>query len=106
MPKYGSMPRCIYVDSGSEFKSPEFDEVLAQWGCILETSAPHAHWERGLIERHNQTLRSIFNKTFLGTKVPRDLVLTIAVEAKNALSMIRGMSPWQLTTGSNPWVPS
>lgn len=108
VPKAGCMPSVLYIDPGGELANSELEEVAAQWGISVEKSADKAHWQRGLIERHHQVLRESYHRARSSNrKLPDEVILIIAVDmAKNHLSNVRGMSPWQLTIGQQPVLPN
>ena len=108
MNRWGGLPVKIYIDPGGELANMDLEEVAAQWDIDVESSSPHAHWQRGKVERHHQMVRS----SYLGakqecTKIPDDIVLTMAIDgAKNHISNVRGLSPWQLCNGANARLPN
>lgn len=107
IPKAGGIPAFVRIDPEGEFANNEFEEQFAQWGIECKASSADAKWPHSLVERHNAMLRGTFHRTALNCpRVSKELVLLFATEAHNHLANIRGMTPWQLTNGSNPRVPN
>lgn len=59
--RYG-IPKVLYSDSGSQYKSHEFKRFSEKWGFKHVITTPKHHQSNGLAERHIQTLKRILIK--------------------------------------------
>ena len=47
--RYG-VPKILFTDEGTNFKSKEFREFCKSWNFVLKTSSPHNHKSNGKAE--------------------------------------------------------
>ena len=55
-------PRSFALDLDTGFKGA-FDEMCYEFGSFMSHAAGTAHWQHGLVERHNGAWKSICEKT-------------------------------------------
>ena len=100
-------PKKFLMDNGGEFVNEKFIELAEAFNIRIMTTAAESPWSNGLVERHNGTLAATLDKVLAEEpKLPFDVALAWAVNAKNSLTNVHGFSPSQLTFGFNPQLPS
>ena len=97
-------PRFILIDLDSGFKD-QFLSMVGDTGVHIRSIAAQAHWQGGLVERHNASWKAIWEKTckhevILPSEVP--LGITAVNDAKNCLRNRDGYAPRQWVFGSMP----
>ncbi|XP_066913250.1 uncharacterized protein [Clytia hemisphaerica] len=102
---YGSCEKFL-VDNGGEFANEELINLAEQFGITIKTTAAESPWSNGIVERHNQTLSNMLDKVLNDTKCSINTALYWCVNAKNSLHNAHGFTPYQLSIGTNPQLPS
>ena len=103
---YGSSEKFL-VDNGGEFANNELISLAEQFGITIKTTAAESPWSNGIVERHNQTLANMLDKVLYENKTCNfETALYWCVNAKNSLCNVHGFSPYQLSIGTNPKLPS
>lgn len=102
---YGSCEKFL-VDNGGEFANDQLISLAEQFGITIKTTAAESPWSNGIVERHNQTLSNMLDKVLKETDCNFDLALSWCINAKNSLYNVHGFSPYQLSIGSNPNLPT
>ena len=98
---YGT-PQKFLTANGGKFAKSEFLEMADNLGITVHTTAAESPWSNGVVERNNQTLAHRMDKIIAETNTSPDLALTWALNEKNSLQNVAGVSPFQLVLGSNP----
>ena len=57
------IPEKLLTDNGPQFISQQFKDFVRQWNFVHVTTSPHHHQANGMVERANQTVRRILEKT-------------------------------------------
>ena len=102
---YGSAESFL-SDNGGEFVNQQFLELCEQLGINVKTTAAESPWSNGLIERHNLILADMIDKVIADTNCSLELAVAWSINAKNSLQNVQGFSPYQLSIGTNPILPS
>jgi transposase InsO family protein/G:T-mismatch repair DNA endonuclease (very short patch repair protein) len=103
---YGPPDR-IKFDNGGEFSNEEITEMSELLDMEITTTAGESPWQNGLCERnHAVTDRCLEKMLHDDPKLPLNVALAYAVNAKNSLQMWSGFSSYQLFFGENPGVPN
>ena len=102
---YGSADKFL-VDNGGEFANKDLIEVAERFGITIKPTAAFSPWSNGTIERHNQTLGSMLDKVLADSPCCLETALAWCLNAKNSLSNVHGFTPYQLSIGTNPRLPS
>ncbi|CAE7214209.1 HSP90 [Symbiodinium sp. KB8] len=100
-------PHTFALDLDSGFKSV-FDEMCYEFGSFMSHAAGTAHWQHGLVERHNGAWKSIWERTVDSAMVVEHEVAWTIAEVSNAKNQLRnkdGHSPRQWVFGANPRLP-
>ncbi|CAE6959768.1 HSP90 [Symbiodinium sp. CCMP2592] len=100
-------PRSFALDLDSGFKGV-FDEMCYEFGSFMSHAAGTAHWQHGLVERHNGAWKSIWERVVDSEMVADYEVAWAAAEVSNAKNQLRnkdGYSPRQWVFGVNPRLP-
>ena len=75
-------------------------------GITVKTTAAESPWSNGLVERHSLVLSEMLGKIIDETDCEISLAVSWCVNAMNSLHNVHGVSPYQLTLGTNPKLPS
>ena len=102
---FGS-PRKFMSDNGGEFANAEFISLCENFNITVRTTAAESPWSNGVVERNNQTIARSMDKIIEDTGCDSELALCWAVNSKNTLMNVAGLSPFQLVLGTNPRLPS
>ena len=102
---YGSTSKFL-VDNGGEFANQDFINLAEKFGITVQTTAAYSPWSNGTIERHNQTLSNMLDKVLSDSSCDLPTALAWVLNAKNSLTNTHGFSPYQLSIGTNPKLPS
>lgn len=100
-------PRMILSDPGGEFDSDLWRAMAERYNIGVCTTATQAHFSNGVVERHNQTLKTMvsrLHKDHPGACAQE--LLDLACLAKNSMAQHNGATPFQLMSGSTPRLPS
>ena len=57
------VPDKLLSNNGPQFISQQFKDFMKNWNCEHLTSSPHHHQSNGMVERANQTIRRMIEKT-------------------------------------------
>ena len=104
-PSYSSAEK-FFTGNGGEFANNNFIQLCKSFGITVKTTAAKSPWSNGLVEHHNLILSDMFDKILHKNNCDFDLALAWAISAKNSLSNIPRFSPYQLSIGTNPKLPS
>ena len=102
---YGATNKFL-VDNGGEFANLDFINTAEQFGITIKTTAGYSPWSNGTVERHNQTLGHMLEKVLEEEKCDLSTAVSWYVSAKNSLHNVNGFTPFQLSIGTNPKLPS
>lgn len=102
---YGSTEKFL-VDNGGEFANPQFIDMTEKFGITVKTTAAYSPWSNGTVERHNGLLAETLDKVIAETGCNIDLAIAWSVNAKNSLANVNGFTPYQISIGTNPKLPS
>ena len=102
---YGATDKFL-VDNGGEFANDDFINLAEKFGIVVKTTAGYSPWSNGTVERHNQTLSQMMDKVLDDTSCDLPTAVAWCVNAKNSLANMSGFSPYQLSIGTNPKLPS
>ena len=102
---YGATEKFL-VDNGGEFANDTFINMAEKFGISVKTTAGYSPWSNGTIERHNQTLGNQIDKVLSDTSCDLETAVPWCVSAKNSLHNVNGFTPFQLSIGTNPKLPS
>lgn len=100
-------PRMILSDPGGEFDSDLWRAMAERFNIGFSTTATQAHFSNGVVERHNQTLKTMVSRLLAdhpGTNAQE--LLDLACLAKNSMGQHNGATPFQLMSGSTPRFPA
>ena len=100
-------PRTFSLDLDSGFKNV-FEDMCYDIGAYMSHSAGTAHWQHGLVERHNGVWKDIWDKLVESEAVTESEVAWAMAEvsnAKNQLCNKDGYAPRQWVFGVNPKLP-
>ena len=99
-------PKRMKCDSGGEFNNEEIRELGNCVGIEIQSTAAESPWMNGLCERnHAVTDRCLEKILHDDPKVPIEVALAYACNAKNCIQMWNGYSSFQLVFGENPRLP-
>ena len=101
-------PRNFQLTLGErgEFANAEFLEMCEAINITIKVTAAASPFSNGLVERHNFIMADIMHKPLEESQFSLDLTLSWSLNAKNSLATVHGFSPFQLTLGRNPKLPS
>ena len=102
---YGATEKFL-VDNGGEFANLDFINTAEKFGITVKTTAGYSPWSNGTVERHNQTLGHMLEKVLEEEKCDLSTAVSWCVSAKNSLHNVNGFTPFQLSIGTNPKLPS
>jgi len=100
-------PRALLSDPGGEFDSALWRTVAERHNITVYSTAAQAHFSNGMVERHNQTLKTMVARLRVdhpGAELQE--LLDLACLAKNSLGQHNGATPYQLMCGSTPRLPT
>ena len=103
---YGAM-RVILSDPGREFHNALLRVMAERFNIHVDVTAGQSAWSNGVCERHNGVIKHMV--ATLASDYPTaslQELLDHACFAKNSLAVHGCASPFQLTTGSSPRLPS
>ena len=95
---YGTAEKFL-SDNGGEFANEHFINMCEALNVNYKTTAAESPWSNGLVERHNLVISEMLNKTMHDTTSDINLALAWCINAKNSLSNVHGLSPFQLLVG-------
>ena len=99
-------PKRMKCDSGGEFNNEKICELGNCVGIEIQSTAAESPWMNGLCERnHAVTDRCLEKILHDDPKVPIEVALAYACNAKNCIQMWNGYSSFQLVFGENPRLP-
>ena len=108
--KYFGFPLTLVVDAEGALRGFKFENLVAQCGIQLRFVPPDAHWQLGKCERHGQAAkwiaRKLVNQFAALHGEEMDIVVNMAVHAKNSMVRRCGASPRQWVFGRQPRVPT
>ena len=79
--KWAGPPGLVTVDFEGGFQGSEFWEKVGLAGTTLRTIAATAHWQAGKVERQNQIIKDMMEKTIRQVQVKgREAIRTLARE--------------------------
>ena len=100
-------PKKFLADNGGEFANEEYKDMCANLNVEIMNTAAYSPWQNGICERNHAVVDDCVLKILdENPETPLKVALVWAVNAKNALQMVYGYSPYQLVFGSNPNLPS
>ena len=105
---WGSVDK-ILMDNGGEFANADLINLAEKFGIRIITTAAFAPWSNGTVERHNGVLGEMMEKMMADNsehKLDKEIALAWCINAKNSLANVNGFSPYQLSIGGNPRLPS
>ena len=102
---FGSAKKFL-PDNGGKFSNKDFMDVCEALGITVKTTAAESPWSNGLVERHSLVLSEMLDKIIDETDCDISLAVSWCVNAMNSLHNVHGVSPYQLTIGTNPKLPS
>ena len=102
---YGATNKFL-VDNGGEFANDAFINLAEKFGITVKTTAGYSPWSNGIIERHNQTLGQMIEKVLADSTCDLPTAVSWCVSAKNSLANHCGFTPFQLSIGTNPKLPT
>jgi len=99
--------RALLANPGAEFNNAVWRIVAERHNVAVLSTAAQAHWSNGVVERHNQTLKTMMTTMALDhIHVDAQEPLDLACHAKNSMGQHNGARPYQLMCGSTPRVPT
>ena len=102
---YGSAEQFL-SDNGGKFANKDFMDMCETLGITVKTTAVESSWSNSLVERHNLVLSEVMDKIIDETDFDISLAVSWCINAKNSLHNMHSFSPYQLTLGMNPKLPS
>ena len=103
---YGLM-KGIHSDIGGEMSNELLEDVAANLGIELTTTAAYSPHQNGLNERNHATVDLMMTKMMVSDpNLTPEMALCWSLNAKNCLENQYGYSPFQLHIGANPKLPS
>ena len=102
---YGSTDKFL-VDNGGEFANPDFINLAEKFGITVQTTAAYSPWSNDTVERHNQTISNMLDKVLAESSCDLPTALAWVLNSKNSLHNVNGFTPFQLSIGTNPKLPS
>lgn len=100
-------PRTLLADPGPEFNSAVWRIMAERHNITPLSTAAQAHWSNGIIERHNQTLKTMVTRMAADHPgASGQELLDLACYAKNSMGQHGGATPYQLMNGTTPRVPT
>ena len=108
--KYFGFTLTLVVDAEGALRGFKFENLVAQCGIQLRFVPPDAHWQLGKCERHGQAAkwiaRKLVNQFAALPGEEMDIVVNMAVHAKNSMVRRCGASPCQWVFGRQPRIPT
>jgi transposase InsO family protein len=99
---YG-VPNTIRYDEGSEFKNKLFDQLCTRYHIRLDPVPPEIKSKVGVVERANGILGILIGKVKAELpSTPDEIIVDMAIHARNEQTNVNGYSPFQLVFGKNP----
>ena len=106
LPTFGRFDK-ILSDNGGEFNGDEIREMASALDVELLTTGANSPWQNGTVERNHMTTDSIINAVLRDyPNMNLETALAWAITAVNAMSSVRGFSPYQLVFGKNIRLPN
>ena len=100
-------PKKFLADNGGEFANEEYKDMCSNLNIEVLNTAANSPWQNGLCERNHAVVDDCVSKMLEDSpETPLEVALVWAINAKNALQMVYGYSPYQLVFGVNPNLPS
>ncbi|KAG1673036.1 DNA polymerase epsilon subunit 2 [Nymphon striatum] len=100
-------PKKFLADNGGEFANADYRDMAENLNIEVWNTAGLSPWQNGLCERNHAVVDDCVAKILEDNPALKlDVALVWAVNAKNALQMVHGWSPYQLVFGINPSLPS
>ena len=84
----------------------EFLELCEHFNIVILTTAAESPWSNGLCERHNAVLADMLDKVIEEKQCASEIALCRVIHAKNSLSNVHGISPYQIAIGFTPKMSS
>lgn len=100
-------PKRFIADNGGEFANSNFRDMCENLNIEILHTAAQSPWQNGTCERNHAIVDRCLEKIIYDNPaVSLPLALSWALNAKNALQMNSGFSPYQLVFGRNPNIPN
>ena len=99
-------PGKFLSDNSGEFANQEFIDFAESFGIIVKTTVAESPWSNGLCECHNLVVSECISRILEDMDYSLEIALSWAINAKNSLSNVYGLSPHVLVFGRNPQLPS
>ena len=96
------VPLYITTDQGRQFESDLFAELSKLLGFARLRTTPYHPQANGKIERYHRTLKA----PLAASPLPWTQVLPVVLFSRRILPKATGISPFQLVTGSDAFVPT
>ena len=93
-------------DNGGVFNNELYKEMAELLNIEVLSTAGKSSWSNGITERHNAIIGNMLEKILQENKCSMEVVLALAVSAKNYLQNVYGYSPNQLVFGKIPSFPA
>ena len=106
LPTFGRIEK-IMTDNGTEFCNQEMQEVAAALDVIHVTTGANSPWQNGLVEKNHHSTDTIIHSVLRDyPNMKLEVALAWAVSAVNAMTTVRGFSPFQLVFGRQIKLPN
>jgi len=100
-------PHLLLTDGGGEFDNDLWRLIADRFGIFLSATSAQAPWSDGLVERPNASIKTAYGKLLVDEPdAPPQTLLDKVCLAKNVLLVHGAATPYQLTCGSQPRLPS
>lgn len=100
-------PLLLLTDPGGEFTGTLWRAMAERFNIGVAATATQAHFSNGVVERYNQTIKTMVTRIRQDHPVAdAQELLDLACLAMNSMSQHNGATPYQLMCGSTPRVPT
>ena len=100
-------PTKFLADNGGEFANDEYKDMHSNQNIETINTAAYSPWQNGVCERNHAVVDDCVSKILEDNpELELDVALVWAINAKNAMQMVYGYSPYQLVFGVSPNFPS
>ena len=86
--------------------SNSYVTIAEKLDLLLKTTAAYSPWSAGIVERHNVILTKSLRRLKKKNAISWEIATRWAVNGKNYLINVHGISPYQLVYSRNPKLPS
>ena len=101
------VPKKFLADNGREVANEEYKDMCSNVNIEPINTAAYSPWQNGICERNHAVVDDCVSKILEDNpELELDVALVWAINAKNAMQMVYGYSPYQLVFGVNPNLPS